>query len=114
MVMECGAILAVLAVIGVTMRQKSGAFGPLVLLPLYAMPSVYLISLSVARYLPLDGTGVRLFFLISYLLGLTVSCMVIGVMGRVFHRSRSRKAYYLLCGSFNLILAVLFIQEMIP
>lgn len=114
MVMECVAIVAVLCVVSLIMHQKGSIYASLAILPLYAVPGIYLLTGAVAGYLPLHGPDQLRFFLIAcYLLALIVSCMVIGVLGKAVRRRRSRQAYYLLCGGFNLILALLFILNMV-
>ena len=113
MTVECVAILVLLACIALVIRQKGNQSAFFAVIPLYWMPVAYLFTAAVLTCLPVESEIILLVFQAgSYLLALVVSCIVIGVLGRAIRRKRSRRAYYLVSGGFNFLLAVLFLLEL--
>lgn len=113
MTVECVAILVLLACIALVIRQKGNQNAFFAVIPLYWMPVAYLFTAAVLPCLPVESEIILLVFQAgSYLLALVVSCIVIGVLGRAIRRKRSRRAYYLVSGGFNFLLAVLFLLEL--
>lgn len=107
MTVESAAIVVILLIMAYMFVRSGRPAAAVVVLPLTVLPIFNLAAGPVARWLApyiasMDVFDVRL---IALILGLCLTCILLGFLGAKIHAKVARRAYLLLCGGYSLILA---------
>ena len=112
MVMECWAILIVLAAMFfIFLKAKKGSYS-ISILPLAIVPAMHLIGRVVSRhldpYLPVDGSVLNIGIDAS---AVVIACILLGFTSRNIPSKRQQKVFLICCGIFVILLAWVLIID---
>ncbi|MDY4192170.1 MAG: hypothetical protein SOX72_08160 [Oscillospiraceae bacterium] len=115
MVVECWAIVIIIAVMAYIMARKGRAGAAVATLPLVLVPFCHIIAPFLAGTLDswFQSLSYNLFYAGVMTTGLVVSCVLYGMLAGNMGKKKSRRAYVLLCSGFSAILTLVLLNHTI-
>lgn len=113
-IFACWAIVVILVLMMVIFMRSDRKQYAIAIIPLIILPLVHIfsriISLPIATITPLNRDEIRI--IVNVVAGL-VSCLLLGVSTRGVEGKTSRRAMFVVCSAFILILTIALVANMI-
>ena len=111
---QCGAIVAVLLIVGFVFLRRDRKIFLFGILPLLILPVMHLMGIPIAYYAAhrfhINDYHLRVYI---DMIALVVACTLFGVFGRGLHEKRVRLGYIISCALFTIILGWVLVIDLL-
>lgn len=114
MIVECITITALIAVMIVVFMRSGRPKTALSVMPLLIVPVMHILGVPLSKLLPTFTalSELKAYFLID-ILAIIVTCIFIGAFAKYFSTKKTKATYIICCGSYALILPIIFIYNLL-